>query len=213
MSSADRIFEEYAAAFRDGKSDPRPYLEQASEDEREDLMEMIDLFLLRAERAEWDPDAFRGSDAERMSELLAERLLVPDGGWSEMLPRMRMRLGIKRAQVVTALARSLKAGGSDEVEKVGDYYNDMEHGNLRAAGVSRPVLESIAEIYGTTIEALRRAGEATVPTSGAGGPVYARSVDAVEQDLGMASPEPAFSRIKGEPDRIDRFFTDPDFEG
>jgi hypothetical protein len=213
MSSADRIFEEYAAAYRSGESDPRPYLDRVPEDEREDLMEMIDMFLLKAEPAEWDPVAFRGSDAERMAERLAERLLVSDEGWPQLLPSLRMKLSMKRDQVVEYLARSLKAGQPEEVRKVGDYYHDMEQGNLPADRVSRPVLEALAEIYGTTIGVLRRAGDATVPRGDTGGAVYARIVSDVDQGLGMASPGPGVSRIEGKPDRIDRFFTDPDFEG
>lgn len=213
MSSADRIFEEYAAAYRSGKGDPRPYLDLVPEDERDELMEMIDLFLLKVEPAEWDPDSFRGSEAERITEVLVDRLLVPESGWREMLPGLRMKLSLKREQVVGELAMALKAGRPEEIEKVGDYYHDMEQGNLRPDGVSRRVLESLAGIYGTTVEALKRAGSATVPNDDADGAVFARTFGDADQDFGMASPGHGFSRIKGKPDRIDRLFTEPGYEG
>jgi hypothetical protein len=212
VTSADRLFELYAEAFRVGKSDPRPFLDQAGE-ERDELSEMIELFLVSAGRRSWDPVAFEDSRAKEITDWLVPSLVDPPGGWREVLPGFRHRLGMKREQVVDRLAAKLEAAKNPERDKVAAYYHDMERGNLDPEGVSRPVLESLAEIYETSVEFLGRAGRAaTGGEPGGGGVVWARSFGDVDQDFGMASPSTGFSRIEGEPDRIDLLFTDPDHD-
>ncbi len=213
MISVDRLFEEYAEAFRSGRTDPRPYLKQVPADQREELGDLIELFLMRAEPAEWDPEGFSGSEAERITDRILPGLLTFERGWCDMLPGLRIRQEKPREDVEAELATALGAQGEAQEEKVADYYHDMEQGNLKPQGVSRRVLDSLAEIYGTTVEALKRAGERTFPSDDEDGVVFARTFGDADQDFGMASPEQlGFSRISGEPDRIDRLFTDPDFD-
>jgi len=212
MISIEQLFDQYTEAFRSGDKDPRPFLRAAPEEERDELSRLIELFLMRADPQEWDADAFAGSDAERLTERVLPGILAPDPGWSEMLPALRMEQRKTRGQISRMLARALHAKGSKEEEKVHDYYHDMEHGNLRPQGVSRQVLDSLAEIYGTTVEALRRAGDRTVPMGDADGQVFARMVSSADKNFGQDSPDDSgFSRISGKPDWIDRLFTDADY--
>jgi len=213
VSSPEWLLDQYAEAFRAGKTDPRPFLEQAPDEQRDELSWMIELFLVHAEPAEWDPVAYENSLAERITERILPELLVSERGWREMLPGLRMRLEMKRGYVEDRLAAALEAKDPDERRKVADYYHDMEYGNLKPQGVSQRVLGSLAEIYGTTAEALRRAGEKTEPSGGPGAVVFARGVSDAEETFDVASPgEVVFSRISGKPDRIDRLFTDPDYD-
>lgn len=221
MSRVDRLLDEFAAAFASGQTDPWPFLDQTEGEERVELDNRIEQFLLEAEPEPWDRAAYESSPASRLAERLAADIVVPEEGWRELLPSMRMRNEIKREEVSAELARELEASDARESEKVADYYNDMEHGNLDPQGVSDRVLESLSKIYGTTVEVLRRAGEATPPTR-SGGHVFTRSEASRLESEGthlMAyteaySPppppetEPGTGRIKGSPDRIDRLFVD-----
>ena len=217
MSRVDHLLAEYAAAFKAGQVDPWPFLDQVKGGEREDLDQKIEEFLLEVEPDRWDPVAYQNSPAFGMVKQLVSKVLIPEQGWKELLPSMRLRKQMKRESVSSELARSLGAETPDESEKVIDYYNDMEQGNLDPRGVSDRVLEALSDIYGTTVEILRRAGEAT-PSPRAGGTVFARrqsspSDSAVSFELTPADSIDAdshrvFSRIKGKPDRIDRLFVD-----
>lgn len=214
MTRVDRLLNEYAAAFNAGDSDPWPYLDQVEGEEREELDRRMDEFLAEVEPVAWDPEAFADSPAKAMADRIAEDLIVPPGGWPELLPSLRLRREMKREEVETRLAEDLDASGEEQVEKVATYYHDMEHGNLEPRGVSDSVLDSLARIYSTTLKVLRRAGSAAGPP-GASGAVFARRPsDTDDMALGFVPSEErgSFSRVEGKPDRIDRLFTDPDYE-
>jgi hypothetical protein len=210
MTSVDRLLEQYVTAYRSGDTDPWPYLDQVEGEQRLELEEMMELFLVNAGPADWEPDSFRESSASKFVERLVPDLLVPERGWRDYLPSLRLRLRIERQAVDAQLARALEATDPAETEKVADYYHDMEQGNLEPEGVSDPVLEALSEIYGTTVQVLRRVGERTRPPDTRA--VFARSDSRVVElaDTDSSRPKPAFSRIEGEPDRIDRLFVDVD---
>ena len=214
MSTVDRLLAQYAEAFRSGQTDPWPFLDQVEGAEREELDRKMDDFLIRVEPAEWDPEAFTNSPAAGLVDRLVPELLTPESGWRELLPSLRLRMHLKRGQVDAELARALEAEDPDESAKVADYYHDMEYGNIDPHGVSDRVLEALSEIYGTTVQVLRRVGEATGP-SRSGGALFARSEHQVLglSDRNQAEGKPPFSRIKGKPDRIDRLFVDVDRSG
>ncbi len=212
MNMIDALLEQYAAAYRSGEYDPAPFLDQAPEEQRDELGELIELFLMQVDPPEWDPEGYAASDAARLTERILPQILVPERGWRELLPGLRMRQKRSRREISEELADALGANGLEQSEKVRDYYHDMERGNLRPQGVSRQVLDSLAEIYDITVEALRRAGERTMPPGASDSAVYARTLSDADQTFGVASPgDTRFSRISGEPDRIDRLFTDPDY--
>jgi len=209
----DRLLDEFAAAFREGDTDPWPYLDQLQGDERNELDRRMDEFLRGVEPAVWDPDAFAGSPAERIVDRIVPSLLVPPGGWCELLPSLRLRKKIKRDKVGAELAGALNAENPREAEKVATYYHDMEQGNLDPKGVSRSVLAALSRIYGTTVDVLQRAAGATEPPGGTGDVVFARVIGDTDEDFVISEEHrEGFTRVKGEPDRIDRLFTDPDYE-
>jgi hypothetical protein len=219
VSKVERLLDQYEAAYRAGDADPWPFLDQVKGDERIELEQMIELFLLGADAPEWDPAAFQKSPAAGFADELVSNLLVPENGWCDLLPSLRIRNEIPREKVDEELAEALQAEEDEEKAKVADYYHDMEYGNLDPSGVSDPVLEALSGIYGTTVKVLRKVGQATRRPESPGA-VFARS-DSVtmsladldtdlDADLDAVRPPRAMDRIKGKPDRIDRLFVNVD---
>ncbi len=157
MSDVDRLLAQYIEEHRaGGEADPIAYLDQLEGAEREELATLLDAYLQRAPGRDWDAEAYRGSAAERLAESLHRSLGGHAGLWPVILPRLRERAKVKRAELASRLAQGL--GVANREEKVAAYYHQMEQGSLEAAGVSRRVLEALAGIVGASAESLRRAG-------------------------------------------------------
>ena len=110
-----------------------------------------------------------------MAESLEKSLDGVAGLWPAVLPGLRERARLKRAELVARLADALGVSGGEK--KVADYYHRMEQGTLPASGVSDRVLEALGKLVGTSAAALRRAGQAAAEPGGAApaaGAVFAR---------------------------------------
>src|SRR5256885_7635422 len=177
MSDVDRLLSQYIEEHRSGgKADPVEYVHRLEGTERAELEALIDGYLARAPRRRWNAEAFQGSAAEAMAESLEKSLDGVAGWWPAVLPGLRERAQLKRAELVAQLAAAVGASGREE--KVADYYHRMEQGTLPASGVSDRVLEALGKLVGTSAAALRRAGQAAVESGGAapGAPaVFART--------------------------------------
>ncbi len=207
----DELFDRYVAAFKTGEADPTPMLDQVEGADRAVLAELIDHYLDTAPSREWDPEKFAGSPADLASGSIAVSLEGRSGRWPELLPRLRRENEIKRNEVTDRLAGDLGASDEAEAEKVRQYYHDMEHGNLPAAGVSEQVIEALASIYETSKETIIDAGRALGPRVGfAKGPVFARSLSDPDFEVALEEDAEQPSRISPVPDRIDRLFNDLD---
>jgi hypothetical protein len=204
MPDVDRLFEEFVAEDRaGGPADPRAYLERASEEDRAELEALLDGYLARAPRRPFDPDAFVASPARAVAEELARSLGGASGSWPALLPRLRHRARLRRADVVQRLAAELGAG--DREEKVARYYHEMEQGTLPAAGVSDRVLESLARVVGESADRLREAGRARAGSGQArAAAAFAR---VATPDPRYAEPAAATSPPPAERDEIDELFT------
>jgi len=214
MADVEQLLREYIAEHRaGGKADPLEYLERVEGTDRAELVELIDAYLSRSMGRDWDPDAFKGSAAERVADGIALSLTGEAGWWPMVLPRLRDKARMTRRQVVGKLSEALGAQGREE--KVHGYYHGMEQGSLASAGVSQRVLEALGEIYGSSAEKLRELGEPM--TSGArpaagGAPAMARTALPDEryvladmesgEDLERATPVAPAER-----DEIDELFT------
>jgi hypothetical protein len=162
MSDVERLLHDYIAEHRaGGEADPLAYLERVDGADRAELAELLDAYLERAPGRDWDPAAYRGSAAERLVESLDRSLRGQAGLWPSLLPRLRERARVRRADLVARLAAELGVGGREE--KVAAYYHEMEQGQLASARVSGRVLEVLGGILGTSAETLRKAGEALGP--------------------------------------------------
>ena len=205
MSDVDRLLAEYVAEHRaGGDADPREYLSRASPSERTELAALIDAFLARAPRQQFDEGEFRGSNAERTVEELERSIAGQAGLWPALLPRLRDRAGLKRSELVERLAVAL--GVTDRKNKVGRYYHEMEQGLLPAQGVSDRVLGALGQLVGETAQALREAGRALAPSGE--GPTAAPAAFARRAYAEPAgAPSPGVQRGReGEWDEVDELF-------
>lgn len=204
MSDVDRLFREYVSEHRSGgTADPATFLERLPSGDRPELIALIDTYLSRAPRRRFDPAAFRSSSAEGIVGDLERALGGQSGLWPALLPELRHRAGVRRGELVQRLSAALGVAGHEQ--KVGEYYHQMEQGLLPPAGVSDRVLRALVEIVGSSVEALRAAGEALAPFGGETPPAraFARRAEGAPP-AGLASPETA--ETAGERDEVDRLF-------
>jgi hypothetical protein len=158
MADVDKLFSDYVAEHRSGgEADPRSYLERVDGIDRDELATLIDAYLVRSPGRSWDPEAYEGSAAQALVAGAERSIGGRAGAWPVLLPRLRERAKVTRAELVARLATALGVGGQTEL--VADYYHEMEQGSLDSGGVSTKVLEALAAIVGSTAEALRSAGE------------------------------------------------------
>lgn len=197
MTDVHALLEDYIAAHRGGRqADPREWLGRVQGRDRAALEGLIDTYLARAPMRRWDPVAFRESGLGPFAEQVTTALHGRSGAWPALLPQLRDRAALRRAELIERLAGAL--GAPDRQDKVGFYYHEMEQGLLPSEGVDDKVLTALGSILGQSAEALRQAGRSLLPGAGeaAGGPaaVFARH----------ASPDPAYSDAPGSPDTVAR---------
>jgi hypothetical protein len=209
MSRVDELLAQYIEEHtRDPAADPRPYVDQLrATPERTQLAALIDAYLQRAPRREWDESAFADAPSSRaVASSLAQSIGGESGLWPSLLPRLRNRARIKRGDLVSELAARL--GAQSQREKVARYYNRMEQGLLPAEGVSDSVLAALGGILGQSADALRQAGRAIVPPEQEAPGVVAEIAFA---RLARAADEPAVAELAPSEhedwDEVDRLFT------
>lgn len=203
MSRVEQLLAQYVEEHRRGAgADPRPYLERLEGAERARLEALIDEYLVRAPRREWDESAYAQSPAPAVADALARSLGGASGLWPSLLPRLRNRAKIKRADLVRELAARL--GVAAQREKVARYYNQMEQGLLPADGVADSVLVELGRLLGQSAEMLRNAGRAI----SAGDEPAARAMPAFARMARVEdrAPQEAVAPPSGEWDEVDQLF-------
>src|ERR1700760_965439 len=139
VTDADRLRAKYIEEHRGGgAADPTTFLSRAVASDRRELAALIDGYLSRAPRQQFNAVGFRGSRSEQVVDELERALGGQSGLWPALLPELRHRAGLKRAEVVARLAGRL--GLARREPKVATYYHQMEQGILPSAGVSDRVL-------------------------------------------------------------------------
>lgn len=213
MADVHALLQDYIAAHRSGEdADPREWLVRVEGRDRAALEALIDTYLARAPMRPWDPDAFRESGLAPFVGQLATALHGQSGAWPALLPQLRDRAALRRAELIERLAAAL--GAPDKQDKVGFYYHEMEQGLLPSEGVDDKVLDALGSILGQSAETLRRAGRSLLPGAGESAPgpaqAFARQglrspgyIDAVEAS---SAREAAPGDANAEPDEIDRLF-------
>jgi hypothetical protein len=206
VTDVARLLTAYIAEHQaGGEADPHEYLTRASPSERAELAALIDAYLVRAPRRQFDQAAFRGSSAERTVDELERAIAGQAGLWPAVLPRLRDRAGLKRSELVERLAAAL--GVSARKDKVAVYYHEMEHGRLPAQGVSDRVLESLGQLVGESAQQLRDASRALIPPgrgpATAPEPAFARRA---YREPGPAEPTAAPGAPGAEWDEVDELF-------
>jgi hypothetical protein len=160
MSAVDRAFADYVRDHRKVGADPAAYLEQLDATGRRELAALIDGYLVRQPRREFDPEAFDNSNARPLADALHRSLHGRAGIWPAVLPQLRSQAGLNEEAVAGRLADAL--GMVDKRDKIASYYEAMESGHLPAEGVDDRVLAALAELLGTSAAALRDAGSPLV---------------------------------------------------
>ena len=207
MTDVDRLLKEYVAAHRAREDvDPGDYLSRAQGAERKELAALIDAYLARAPRREFDPEAYRSSGMADDVGRLSRSLTGASGLWPSLLPRLRTSARLKRSELVERLATALGVGGRED--KVADYYHQMEQGLLPSEGVSDKVLEALAGILGRSAEALREAGRGASPggaaSAASAAPAFARTTRA--EGEGAPAAEAAAGLAETRWDEVDELF-------
>jgi hypothetical protein len=206
MTDVERLLTEYKEAHRaGGEADPRPYLARASGMDRELLAGLIDAYLADAPRRPFSAAALAESRAAPVAEEVERSLAGAGGMWPALLPRLRARARLRRAELVAQLAARL--GAQAQQDKVGLYYHQMEQGLLPESGVSETVLEALGKIVDSTASALRKAGQMPAPGQPRTdeGAVFARATygappaDVPEELVGREPPVEEW-------DEVDRLF-------
>jgi hypothetical protein len=133
------LFDEFASRFARGESpDVRAYLERAGDD-RDELAELIDAFLARAQPPEPDEVA-----VAVMGAFVADR---------PPLLELRKRRGIRVDEIVRTLVKRLGIDPRKDA-KVKDYYQRLEGGLLEPRGVDRSVWDALAATLGVAVREL-----------------------------------------------------------
>ncbi len=179
MTEVDERLRAYIQRFESGgETDPADLLKGLDPPARAELSALIEGYLEHgAPPAAWDPDAFEGSISERAVARVAEQWSAASGELPHELVALRNERKLMRREVVARLAEKL--GFTDDQEKVGFYYHQLERGLLPSEGVSSKVFDALSSILDTSTDVLRRAGESVAPSAGG------------EPDLLMARMAPA----------------------
>lgn len=204
-----RLLSAYVAEHKsEGAADPTPYLAKVEGLDREELIALIDAYLVRSPGRPWDPDAMAGSFAATIKQKFNDLADGGSGMWPSLLPDLRNAAHLPRSVVIDQLSEAI--GAADKKEKVGRYYNEMEHGRLAASGVSDRVLAALAKIFGSSVAELRAAGSDAALGPHDAAVVFARRVSSSDSPEGVASPgDPDLgTRNTGAAeDEVDRLFT------
>jgi hypothetical protein len=177
MSDPQQLLAQFITADRDslGETDPAEYLGRVTGTDRSELEALIDAYLAKAPRRPFDPAAFAASPARDTAAAVWQSMAGQAGRWPTVLPSLRHRAQITRAQLVARLAERLGASGREA--KVAAYYHAMEHGTLPASGVQDRVLDALGAILGESASKLRELGQSITsssPPASSGAAVFAR---------------------------------------
>lgn len=211
MTHVRQLLEQFKAEFRGGQSpNPRTFLERVEGLQRRQLERGIERFLIAEPRRRYDEEAIPVSSARRVAENMERAMTSQAGLWPSLLPRLRSRARLRRAELIRRLASALDA--EEQAGKVGAYYHGMEQGTLRADGVSERVLQALGTLLGETADRLRSAGHAFDPVQGLGDtPASAFARTTAPGPIGPGfepdtAPEPAMPSDPEEWDEVDRLF-------
>ena len=149
MSDVAQILGEFIAAWNAGQR-PRlaRYLERVPPEQRDELGEQIETFLLLAPEPAYDERTWAEMTADRTVASVAEASMTPEP-WPSLLPRLRERAGLSIAAVAERLGVGPPLRDKAELR-----LEQMESGTVDPRRVSRPLLERLGTILGVPASAL-----------------------------------------------------------
>jgi len=158
MTDPDRILSEFIDAWTAGQQpEPMDYIERAPADARDALADEIATYLAHAPTPDYSADVLAELMADPAVVELSNAIESDHGLWPTLLPRLRRRASLDRAELAARLAAGLGIEGREaDTEK---YLAEMERGTLDPRGVSQRALNALGRILGVRPDALPRAGD------------------------------------------------------
>ncbi|TMM01145.1 MAG: hypothetical protein E6G10_14105 [Actinobacteria bacterium] len=158
MTDPDRILSEFIDAWTAGQQpEPMDYIERAPADARDALADEIATYLAHAPTPDYSADVLAELMADPAVVELSNAIESDHGLWPTLLPRLRRRASLDRAELAARLAAGLGIEGREaDTEK---YLAEMEQGTLDPRGVSQRALNALGRILGVGGQALARAGD------------------------------------------------------
>jgi hypothetical protein len=192
--SAERAFEEFAAAWERGEQpDPAAAIASAGEADREPLAAMLATYLAAKPSTVTE---------ERVMARAAKPDSQPPVAWVELLPALRARTGTTRGNLVSRLAEML--GFPDGRAQVEEHVHDLETGQLEPGRVRPPVVAALARILQVP-EAVLEMGQRAAPPD----TIVLAMRPAFLREAPAAAPPPAAEASEAAPRiaEIDDLFT------
>jgi hypothetical protein len=151
------LFEAFKREFTaHGYADPCEYLADLEGIQRAELLGLIDAYLDRAPAGAIDNVAYPTSAAAQVVDALDQVAAQPAGMLPIVLPRLRRRANLRRAELAKRLASELGLGGKEK--RIEEAYHELETGQLDSAGLTRSLLEALGKILGESADVLREFG-------------------------------------------------------
>jgi transcriptional regulator with XRE-family HTH domain len=198
----DMVLSEFIDAWNAGER-PRldDYLARVTPDEREELGERIEDWVLLAPSPDYGEQALNEIRAEpALAGALAEIATEPEL-WPEVLPRLRERAGLRLRDVAGRVTAAFGLSGQEE--RAEGYLERMERGELDPSRVSRRLLEALGKTLGANL-----IGAGSLRAAAPGQALYRAEREAAasfEQDLEVLS-QAAMAPAPPPMDELDRLF-------
>lgn len=203
MNQVLDLFDAFKREFAEsGYADPLGYLAEVEGVERAELVGLIDAYLDRAPVGSIDEAAYSTSVAAGVAKALDDVIGQPGGMLPVVLPRLRKRAKLRRADLAMRLASELGLEGKEE--RIAEAYHELETGQLEAAGLRRPLLEALGQMLGESADALREFGSRLgppAPASQSPGIVFGRQAHGPNE-----APRSAPAPDRTEWDEVDELF-------
>lgn len=173
----DQLFDDFVTAWNAGeRPDVDAFLARADAGTRSELAQRIGLWLEFAPTPRYDEPTWDAIRAQPEVTGAIDALAHPAGLWPSLLPRLRRRAALGFEELAAKIAGPLGITGREA--KTAAYLRELEGGDLRPAGVSRRVLDALADALRVSAEELARAGDVGRPVAPAhGGPLFRATED------------------------------------
>lgn len=174
--TTDQLFDDFVTAWTAGeRPDVDAFLARADAPARSELAQRIGLWLEFAPTPRYDDPTWDAVRAQPEVAGAVDALTHPAGLWPSLLPRLRRRASLGLDELAARITGPLGISGREA--KTAAYLRELEAGGLRPAGVSRRVLDALADALRVSAEELARAGDVGRAAPARGGPLFRATED------------------------------------
>jgi transcriptional regulator with XRE-family HTH domain len=146
----DMVLSEFIDAWNAGRR-PRidDYLDRVAAEEREELGEQIESWVLMAPSPQYSEETLAQIRAEPALAGALDEIAAQPELWPEVLPRLRERAGLRLRDLASRVTAAFGLGGQED--RAEGYLERMERGELDATRVSRRLLEALGNALGANL--------------------------------------------------------------